>query len=216
MKQDELSRLLRQMVPPVDETGVWESIKQRVGSGQTNAGAPVPTSSGRLLAQNAKPARPNRIPRTRRFVGLAAVTVIVLVAVGFGANALVERMTEDHGVVVITDDTMGPSSTAGSGEAAVSSPIAELAQAWRDVFLEGFWAGNVDTIPERPAGLSPDFWAEPENPLELPTSLASSFEETKPLWIFADELAPGEVLSAFRDRERETASLGPRASPGAS
>ena len=196
ISDQELRAALHRLAPDVEEHGVWEALHSRGGRKPTRV--PLFASGERVFAGNAKPARPRRASRTRRFIGFAAVTAIVLVAVVFGANALVERMTEDHSVVVITDDTMGPSSTAGSGEAAASSPIAELAQAWRDMFLEGLWAGNVDTIPEHPAGLSSDFWVEPENPLELPMSLASSFEETKPLWIFADELDPEEVLSAFR------------------
>lgn len=126
MKQDELGHLLRQMVPPVDETGVWESIEQRAGCEQTNAESPVPASGGRLVARNAKPARPKRIPRTRRSVGLAAVTVIVLVAVGFGANALIEQMTEDHSVVVINDDSMSPGDTSDNRPGAGSIPVDTL------------------------------------------------------------------------------------------
>jgi len=64
--------------------------------------------------RTSKPTRPRRASGTKRLIGLAAFTAIVLVAVGFGVNALVERMSEDRGVVVITDDPMNPTETGHS------------------------------------------------------------------------------------------------------
>lgn len=94
MEQDELGRALRQMVPPVDETGVWDSVTQRAGRRHTRA----------------------RILITKRFIGLAAAAVIVLVAAGFGINALVEYLGQRDRVLVVTDDVMSPGAT---GAAAV-------------------------------------------------------------------------------------------------
>ena len=114
MRQDELGQLLSQMVPPVDETGVWESIEQRAGREQKDAGSPILTSDEWQVTGNAQPAQPRRISRSRRLIGLAAAAVIVLVALGFGVNTLVEQLGQRNNVVVITDDSMSPGS--GSGE----------------------------------------------------------------------------------------------------
>ena len=44
----------------------------------------------------------------------AVLVAVVLVALGFGVHALVERLSEDNGVLVITDDHMGPIETGSS------------------------------------------------------------------------------------------------------
>ena len=115
MKEDKLGRLLRLMVPPVDATGVWESIEQTAGCEPTNPASPVPASDAPQFAGNAKPARLRRIPKTIRLIGLTAVAVIVLVAVGFGINALIEQLGQGKSVVVITDGSMSPGATGPAG-----------------------------------------------------------------------------------------------------
>ena len=122
--------------------------------------------------------------------GLGALSLAVIWACG--------AIRSPNPVLVIGDDLTDATMTA----AAFCDVAEELRQAWRDEFLEGLWSGNVDTIPARPASLPPEFWEEPANPLEIPSNLDPSFTEGKPLWIFANELALQEVLSAF---QRESA-----------
>jgi len=95
MKQDELGRLLRQMVPPVDETGVWPSIQDRAASG--------PRRQGRLLFP---------VDRRRLACGLVyvAVGMVVIVALGFGVNALLEHLGKNEHILVITDSVADPDS----------------------------------------------------------------------------------------------------------
>jgi hypothetical protein len=95
MKQDELGQVLRQMTPPVDDTGVWDSIQNRAN----------PEAPG---------GRSERLRKSRRFsprlASYALATILVLVGVGFGVNALAQRLGSDD-VIVITDETMSPGGT---------------------------------------------------------------------------------------------------------
>ena len=149
MKQDELGRLLRRMVPPVDETGVWESIEQRTGCEQTNAVSPGLASDEPHFAGNARPIRPRRIHTRRRLIGLAAVTAIVLVAVGFGINALIEQLGQRDSVIVFTDGSMSPGGTgqgsldpAGAQGTTLTGAKAEL---WAEIqrIREGVNSGKL-------------------------------------------------------------------------
>ena len=69
------------------------------------------------LAERLPRSRARRASRTGRLVSFATATVIVVVALGFGVNALVERLGQDDGVVVITGDSMSPGGTNGTAPA---------------------------------------------------------------------------------------------------
>jgi len=139
MKQDKLARLLHQMVPPVDETGVWESIEEKAGSRRGAEGGPKPrgaenrTSHSDAAGRTSQPPGEDRpAPRTpqteaggrRRLVRVlpyAAAAIVALVALGFGINALVDYMTRDEAVVIITDEPMQPATAGGAGTPAVAA-----------------------------------------------------------------------------------------------
>ena len=149
MKHDELGRLLRRMVPPVDETGVWESIETRTGRKQTNAASPGLASDGSQFAGNAKPIRPRRLHTRRRLIGLAAVTAIVLVAVGFGINALIEQLGQRDSVIVFTDSSMSPIETGQGSPAPAGTETTTLtgakAELWTEIqrIREGVKSGEL-------------------------------------------------------------------------
>lgn len=96
MKQDELGRVLRQMVPPVDETGIWEKIESQAKSAHREEGNGKPKKGGKRLAL--------------RFA-LVGMAMIVLVALGLGASALLEHLRQDRVVLVITEDGVSDGTT---------------------------------------------------------------------------------------------------------
>lgn len=101
--------------PAVRDRVAFQSIDERL-RGVYERSAPAVNEDAlraRLLSRtkDVKPAQPRRASRTRRSLGFAAATAIVLVAVGFGLNALVGQLTENKGMVVITDDPMSPTET---------------------------------------------------------------------------------------------------------
>lgn len=55
--------------------------------------------------------------------------------------------------------------------------------------VQGLWAGNVRTVPERPAALPAAFYEEPGSSAKLVTGA--------PLWVFAAELSPEEAAAAI-------------------
>ncbi len=150
------------------------------------------------LAERLPSRRKGAWSRTVRLVALATSAVVVIAALGIGVSALAHRLGNNGGVIVINDDTLGAVPATGTTEASALSPSVYLSQAWRDTLLEGLWAGNVDTIPQHPNGLSADFWEEPTNPLEIPEKLVPGWSQAKPVWIMGNELSPQEAVSSFR------------------
>ena len=80
------------------------------------------------------------------------------------------------------------------------------AQAIEDGWYFGFWAGNVEVIPERSAHL-PDFFYSGPTPLPAPrTDQPSAFVDptaiNKPLWVMGDEVNPLD----FQERIRAAAA----------
>ncbi|MCZ7662226.1 MAG: hypothetical protein M5U22_04455 [Thermoleophilia bacterium] len=152
--------------------------------------APPIAVEGKWGRVQARTRRARRFGGLRKTVGLVAALGVISLAAPWAYGALRPAPP----IVQIEDQVVG------GGVSVPSKPdvAQELALAWRDVFLEGLWAGNVDTLPERPAGLSADFWQEPENPFEVPQDLTPSWNEWKPLWVFGNELAPQQALSAFQ------------------
>jgi hypothetical protein len=96
MKQDQLGDMLRRMTPPVEEAGVWSSIERRT--------KPKRRKQISLLEGS------NRRRLVRLFV-FGATAVVLAIALGFGVNALVERMGQNGSVVMITDAAMSPGGT---------------------------------------------------------------------------------------------------------
>ncbi len=64
-----------------------------------------------------------------------------------------------------------------------------------DYSFGGLWAGNVETLPERPKSLPPEFWEEPQGSAET--------EGDQPLWIFANELTADELEAGIERTEQE-------------
>jgi hypothetical protein len=101
MKQDELGRVLRQMVPPVDETGVWADIASRAKGAHRVEAGDTPKRSRRRVA---------------RRLAVAGIVVVVLVALGFGVRGLLEQLRQDRVVLVITDDSITSDTAAQVGD----------------------------------------------------------------------------------------------------
>lgn len=116
ISDQELRAALHRLAPDVEEAGVWEALHHRVGRRPTRV--PLLVSGEQVFAGHAKPSPPRRAPRTWRVIGFAAATAIVLVVAVFGVNALVERLTENKGIVMITNDAMSPAETGYSVSAA--------------------------------------------------------------------------------------------------
>lgn len=120
ISDQELRAALHRLAPDVKEAGVWEALHRKGGRRPT----PTALRAGGVTkpAKSAEPAPSRKAPKTRRYVGLAAVAVIALVAVGFGVHALAEHRGRDRDVVVITDDSMSPGSATGTAPAVGSTP----------------------------------------------------------------------------------------------
>lgn len=63
----------------------------------------------------------------------------------------------------------------------------------------GFWSGNVQTVPEHPVSLPPEFYEEPEDPAQLAMG--------EPLWVFAGELSPEEAATAVKNASEDQTVL---------
>ena len=104
---------------------------------------------GELGEKCAAKTRRRRRGRHVRAWAVGVAVVALLVAGGFGVNALVERMGQDKGIVVITDETMSPGGTgqgppdpAGTQGTTLTGAKAEL---WAEIqrIREGVKSGTV-------------------------------------------------------------------------
>ncbi len=93
ISDQELRAALHRLAPEVGEAGVWDALHRKHGD---------------RSAQLKRSFSPVRI------ASAAVLVAAVLVALGFGVHALVERLSEDHSVLVITDDHMGTIETGSS------------------------------------------------------------------------------------------------------
>ena len=125
ISDQELRAALHRLAPDVDENGVWESLHGEDASGPNL----TPGAAGRASSLPARVESTERrglqglgSTRTRRALSIGAVVVVVLAALGFGLNALVQYLAQDEQVVVITDDPMQP----GSSSSTPGSYLAEL------------------------------------------------------------------------------------------
>lgn len=111
--------------------------------------------------------------RTVRLASFAAAAVVLLVALGLGVNALVERIGRENSVVMIADDPMSPGSpgTPGQGSAAADGSPA-------DALSGGSPAIDRDQAIE----------------------IARSFETKHPHVVPTDTAPPGVVTTADRSK----------------
>ncbi|MBN1629031.1 MAG: hypothetical protein JW990_04650, partial [Thermoleophilia bacterium] len=135
MSDQELRNALHRLAPDVEENGVWESLHGK----DADKSSPAPGSAGQRESVSRKSVgrRPPTVrrsgpTRTRHLLALGAAVVVVLVALGFGVNALVQYLRQDEQVLVITDQPMQPGSGAdepmqpGSGADALDDRLQEL------------------------------------------------------------------------------------------
>lgn len=129
MTDDQIRRFYRENRARVDLSGFTRELAERL---------PEPR------VQSAR-----RVSRTVRLASYATAAAVFLFALGFGVNALVERMSQDKAVVVITDDSMSPgaagpgsSNAAGPEKSALTGAKAEL---WTEIqrIREGVKSGEL-------------------------------------------------------------------------
>jgi|WetSurMetagenome_2_1015567.scaffolds.fasta_scaffold05170_5 hypothetical protein len=161
-KDKELRRLYRENGPRVD----LDVFKEQLGS--------------RLAPRHGR----RRVMRAR-YVVAAAVIVALVVGLGLGVPALVERLSRPTNVLVLTD-------TPGTSVSTPSSSVPALA-------THGLWAGNVQTVPAKPASLPVEFYEEPAHPAQLVSG--------EQLWVFADEVTPAQAAAAIDSAVAETIIL---------
>jgi hypothetical protein len=125
--------------------------------------------------------------RTLRVAGIACGAAVLLAGLSFGVLHAVSYFQKDAPVIVISDlpttepATAPPSSTTSTTEASIDS--------------QGLWAGNVHTVPDRPASLPDLFYKEPTEPAELVMG--------EPLWVFANELSVESAAQAISAAPKE-------------
>jgi hypothetical protein len=108
----ELRAALHRLAPEVGEAGVWDALHRKH--------RPNPRRTPRLMSGEpgsvvgARSARPKRSFGTVRIASAAALVAVVLVALGFGVHTLVERLSEESSMLVITDDHMGTTEAGSS------------------------------------------------------------------------------------------------------
>ncbi len=152
--------------------------------------APTITLEGKWRRVETKNHRARRRLRWMRSLRVAAA-VLLLAGVGYLSYG---GFRSDERIVGIDEALVKDGASAPRG----FELGAYLGTAWRELLLEGLWAGNVETLPEHPAGLPPEFWREPQNPFSVPEDVELPWAEWKPLWVFGNELSADEVLAAFR------------------
>jgi hypothetical protein len=155
------------------------------------------------------PSRHGRRPGKRvRYVVAAVAMAAVVVGLGFGAQALVDRLTRPANILVITDTpsaaespTTQPSTTQPSttDPASASTTVATPTSTVPTSDAHGLWAGNVKTLPAKPSSLPDEFYEEPAHPAHLLTG--------EQLWVFADEVTPAQAAAAIDGAAAETTIL---------
>jgi len=123
MNERELRDGLHRLAPEVEEAGMWEALHQ--GDRQESIKALLPAGKRRASARKAASAHARRPARAAKLVGTVAVAGVLLVALGFGLNALAERLGNDESVVVITDGSMSPGGPSEGMEtsSSVAAPV---------------------------------------------------------------------------------------------
>jgi len=124
MSDQELRDALHRLAPDVKENGVWESLHGEDAAGPSRAPGPAGRREG--IGRKSVGRRPPTVgrpsqTRTRRLLSLGAAVVVVLVALGFGVNALVQHLRQDEQVLVISDQPMQP----GSGANEPTQPVSD-------------------------------------------------------------------------------------------
>lgn len=109
ISDEELRAALHRLAPEVEEAGVWDALHRKDRPKARRTLRPMIGGSGSLVG--ARSAQPKRSPSTARIASVAALAAVVLVALGFGVQALVERLSANKSVLVITDHPMGPTET---------------------------------------------------------------------------------------------------------
>lgn len=113
------------------------------------AGVDGSSFHGELSEKCAAKTRRRRRGRHIRAWAVGMAVVALLVAGGFGVNALVERMGQDKGIVVITDETMSPGGPGNGGPPPVGTQGTTLtgakAELWDEIqrIREGVKAGEL-------------------------------------------------------------------------
>jgi hypothetical protein len=138
-----------------------------------------------LVSRKGRPAR----GRPLRAALVACLALVCVAAVGAAVYAAVTYVGQPHQVIVIAD---APTSTSGSS-------TTTTAFAREEFDFQGLWAGNVQTVPERPVSLPSQFYQEPGDPAQLVMG--------EPLWVFAGELTSEEAAAAVKSVGEEQTVL---------
>ena len=152
---------------------------------------------GELGEKCAAKTRRRRRGRHVRAWAVGVAVVALLVAGGFGVNALVERMGQDKGIVVITDETMSPGGPGNGGPPPVGTQGTTLtgakAELWAEIqrIREGVKSGELSfgwTASEAAGG---DL---PSDPMAMLDSLEKSLLRPDVTLYLRDSAGDGAAL----------------------
>jgi len=204
ISEQELRAALHRLAPDVEEAGVWEALHNR----DSSAINPTMYSARREEIAGMKILQRPKATRTRRLVSLGAAVIIVLVALGFGVNALVQHLGRDEPVVVITDDPMQPTAS-GTITVPTASTTLEESDVWaaREVvhqYLLAVRSSDLASFQEVVAADGdPDptaLFAQERQRLEKMGEEAYLLQVLKPLiWNGEEYLVPGAEVPSGLD-----------------
>lgn len=153
--------------------------------------APPIAMEGKWSLVGERTHRVRRRGRVTRTISLAAATLAIAAVAYWGYAELGSGpafLRIDNGAVI-----------GDSGFTGTKPDLAEdLRTAWREVLLEGLWAGNIDALPEHPASLPSEFYSRPGNAFALPGEVELPWDRWRPLWVFGNELSAADVVAAFQ------------------
>jgi hypothetical protein len=153
------------------------------------------------IEQRANQRRKNHI----RFLVPVATALILLAGASFGIFEAVSHLGPPQPILVIGDDT-----TVSNVTSIDTLTPEQRAQQWYDSgTYMGFWAGNVETIPEHSADLPDIFFQGPTPSGTVETDdQGNPFTKDpsgikKPLWVFGDEVRVSDYADQIRQAKAD-------------